>query len=93
MQSVKTAHLLIKGRVQGVGFRHFVYKTARNLGLYGWVRNLYDGKVEVLLHGDEKIVKQAIDYCKIGPSAARVDKVNIEWDYPEETDKNFTIRY
>jgi acylphosphatase len=93
MQSVKTAHLVIKGRVQGVGFRHFVYKTARNLGLNGWVRNLYDGKVEVLLKGNEKIVKQAIDHCKIGPSAARVDNVYIEWDYPEETDKNFTIRY
>ena len=93
MSEERTAHMLISGRVQGVGFRYFVYKTANQLGLNGWVRNLHNGKVEVFFEGEEKLVRQGVDHCKIGPSSARVDKVNVEWDYPEQSNGNFSIRY
>lgn len=93
MSAERTAHMVISGRVQGVGFRYYVYSTANKLGLNGWVRNLHNGKVEVFFEGDEKTVRQGIDYCKIGPSSARVDKVDVDWDYPDQADDQFRIRY
>ncbi|MEE8121743.1 MAG: acylphosphatase, partial [Anaerolineales bacterium] len=58
------AHLLLKGRVQGVSFRYYTMQEARSFGLTGWVRNLWDGRVEVLLDGDEDAVKQMVEWCQ-----------------------------
>ena len=67
--------LLIRGRVQGVGYRAWVEHRARRLGLQGWVRNRRDGSVEALFAGAEEIVTNMVASCRRGPSSARVDDI------------------
>jgi acylphosphatase len=67
--------LLIRGRVQGVGYRAWVEHQARRLGLQGWVRNRRDGSVEALFAGADEVVSNMAASCRRGPSAARVDDV------------------
>jgi len=67
--------VLIRGRVQGVGYRAWVEHQARGLGLQGWVRNRRDGSVEALFAGAEEIVTNMVVSCRRGPSSARVDDV------------------
>lgn len=74
---MKAVELLISGRVQGVGFRAFVEGTARDLGVAGWVRNRSDGRVEAHLEGDADAVEQAIQACRRGPGAGRVDDLRV----------------
>lgn len=74
---MQAVHLLIKGRVQGVFFRKFTHLKARELGLSGWVRNLPDGRVELVAEGDPECLQRFIHWCHKGPDAARVDEVEI----------------
>ena len=67
--------LLIRGRVQGVGYRAWVEHQARRLGLQGWVRNRRDGSVEALFAGTEEVVTNMIAACRRGPPSAQVDGV------------------
>jgi acylphosphatase len=67
--------LIVSGRVQGVGFRAYVVEAARGLGLAGWVRNLRDGRVEVLAEGNDAALAALRDACARGPLLARVDAV------------------
>ena len=67
--------LIIRGRVQGVGFRWWACEAARRLGLDGWVRNLADGSVELLAAGPEAVVAGFIESCRSGPRGARVASV------------------
>jgi acylphosphatase len=71
--------LLVDGRVQGVGFRASTQHEARSLGLRGFVRNLYDGRVEVVAEGDEGALRKLGDFCRQGHPPARVTKVDEEW--------------
>lgn len=85
-------HLLISGRVQGVGFRNFTQKEARKLGLRGWVRNLNDGRVEVVVRGAASDISRLIGALKQGPAMARVDYLE-ERDWEEEgPEAGFEIR-
>ncbi|HEX2328240.1 MAG TPA: acylphosphatase [Candidatus Angelobacter sp.] len=68
---------IVRGRVQGVGFRWFVDHEARQLGLAGWVRNNIDGSVEVLAMGNEQQHTALYSKLKQGPRAARVDEVQV----------------
>ena len=86
------ARLLIQGRVQGVSFRYYTMQEARMLGLTGWVRNLWDGRVEVLLDGSEDAVKQMIEWCQQGPPSAVVEEVEIAWEETTAEFKNFRVR-
>lgn len=74
----KTVHLLISGRVQGVGYRAWFEDEALELGLDGWVRNRSEGSVEALVHGDARKIDDLIRACHKGPPMARVDKVQVE---------------
>jgi len=69
-------HLVIRGRVQGVGYRAWAADEARALGLEGWVRNRRDGSVEAVLAGPEAIVADMIARCRSGPASARVDAID-----------------
>ena len=75
-------HLLIRGIVQGIGFRWFMAQEARRLRVYGWVRNLRDGRVEAMLSGAPAAVAALIHWSSFGPPGARVDEVLVE-DSPE----------
>ena len=81
------------GRVQGVGFRYFTERSARGLGLVGWVRNRPDGDVEALFEGPEELVREAIETCRQGPPGARVETVEIDWQPAKGEFANFAVRY
>ena len=68
-----TRHVLIRGRVHGVGFRAFVEYAALDQGLEGWVRNRRDGSVEAVFAGPAAVVAQMVNACRRGPPGARVD--------------------
>jgi acylphosphatase len=77
---MRTVHLFIAGRVQGVGYRAWFAAEARARGLEGWVRNLRDGRVEAVLHGDRAVVDAMADACRDGPPQANVSGiVNQAW--------------
>lgn len=73
----KRIRLLISGRVQGVWFRGHTCEEARRLGLRGWVRNLYDGRVEVLAEGTPEALAGLESICREGPPMARVERVDV----------------
>ncbi len=75
----KRVHLFVKGRVQGVFFRAAAQREARRLGVGGWVRNRNDGSVEIVAEGEEDSVKEIISWAQHGPSAARVEAVDVRW--------------
>lgn len=75
---MKTLHLRIEGRVQGVWFRESMRGEAERLGVGGWVRNLADGSVEAVVHGPEAAVTAIVAWAHLGPPAARVDRVTVE---------------
>lgn len=70
-------HIRISGRVQGVGFRHFIKKNADRIGINGWVKNCTDGTVEALFSGEEDKVRQMLQLSKRGPAAAYVKEVKV----------------
>ena len=75
-------HLWIKGRVQGVFYRASAQREAHKLGITGWIRNLDDGRVELVAEGDEAALQALYDWCQAGPPAARVDDVQCETETP-----------
>ncbi len=75
----KRVHLFVKGRVQGVFFRAAAQREARRLGITGWVKNRNDGSVEILAEGEEDSIKEIVGWANHGPSAARVDQVDVRW--------------
>lgn len=84
----KTLHLLIHGRVQGVGYRAWTVARARALGLNGWVRNRRDGTVEAVIQGDETTLNQMLADCREGPPAARVSEIEVS-DWADEVEVGF----
>ncbi len=73
---MREIYFKITGRVQGVGFRRWAERTAKEIGaLSGWVRNVEDGSVEILLKGEEAAVEEMIARCRKGPLFARVDNI------------------
>ncbi|HHJ38573.1 MAG: acylphosphatase [Methylothermaceae bacteria B42] len=89
----KRLQILVSGKVQGVFYRATAVEVARSLGLKGWVRNLPDGRVEMVAEGEPEALNQLLDWCRQGPPAARVDKVDVE-EIPCESDlTGFQIRY
>ena len=73
----RIVHLVIRGRVQGVGFRAWTQHQAQLRGIEGWVRNRRDGAVEALLSGREDAVEAMLDACREGPSTRRVEDVEV----------------
>jgi len=74
------AHIWVKGRVQGVGFRAHVEYEARQIGVTGWVRNVGYNTVEAVAEGERGKVDRFIEMIKQGPRMARVDESKVEWE-------------
>ncbi len=72
-----TRQIIVSGRVQGVGFRYFAQKNARLYGVNGYVKNLYDGRVEVVAEGEGTQVEQFIEVLKQGPVFGRVENIEV----------------
>ena len=86
-------HMIVSGRVQGVYFRAHTREKALTLGLTGWVRNLPDGKVEVVAEGDKSGLEELAAWCRQGPPAACVVSVDLSREEPEGGLEPFSIRY
>lgn len=84
-------HAIIRGRVQGVGYRAFVADEAAALGLRGWVRNRRDGSVEAVFSGPAEDVANMVARCRRGPRLARVEAIESR-DVADEAWPDFTIR-
>ncbi len=77
------AHVFVQGRVQGVSYRAYAQHEAGRLGLRGWVRNLRDGRVELVVEGQKEGVERMLQWCHRGSPLAQVTKVTVEWEDPE----------
>jgi acylphosphatase len=89
---IKRAHVYVSGRVQGVFFRAWTTDHARRLGLGGWVRNLFDGRVEAVFEGPADLVDQMVDWCREGPNHARVDTVLDDYSESVEGLSQFEVK-
>lgn len=89
----RKVEILISGRVQGVFFRAFILKKARELGLVGWVGNLKDGKVKIVAQGRKRALEDLIEYAKLGPPLARVAQIKVVWDENLEKFDEFFVNY
>jgi acylphosphatase len=88
----KQIHVYYSGRVQGIGFRFTVERVANDLGGVGWVRNLRDGKVEVVAEGEEGALKDFLD--KVSRHFSRyIQDTDVEWQEAAGEFKDFEIRF
>jgi acylphosphatase len=85
-------HVTIRGGVQGVGFRYFVLRRARALGLTGWVRNRADGTVEVDAEGDRAALEGLLERLREGPPGATVAGVEVDWSTAETSHPDFEVK-
>ncbi len=87
------AHVFISGMVQGVFFRSETRHEAKKHDVNGWICNVPDGRVEAVFEGEEKNVKEIIEFCRRGPSGARVTNVDITWENYTGKFRNFEVKY
>jgi len=84
-------HIIISGKVQGVGFRHWLYKAAIQRKIDGWVKNKISGEVEALLIGDDVEIDNLIRLCEKGPPSSKVTKIKVQNYQKEFLKKSFDI--
>ena len=89
---MKRIHMFISGKVQGVSFRYYLMKEAQRLGILGWVKNLEDGRMEVIAQGKEEDLQEFLRHCRKGPPYAEVEKVETK-EMPEQEFEGFEIKY
>ncbi len=93
MRNMKVrAHIFVSGRVQGVFFRVETRYEAMKRNVAGWVRNTSGGRVEAIFEGEREDVEKLIEFCRKGPSGARVTKVDVQWEEYSGEFKDFKIR-
>ncbi len=86
------AHIIVRGRVQGVYFRASTVEKAQELGLVGWVKNGNDGEsVEIVAEGKKGALEKLLGWAKKGPVGARVEKIEVEWHKAENKFSEFTV--
>lgn len=84
---------VIAGRVQGVNFRYYTTRTARSLGLAGWIANRRDGTVETVAEGHPAELSQFLAFLQKGPPAASVSTVTCTWEAATGEFEDFQVRY
>ena len=94
MSDLASVRAIVYGYVQGVFFRDFTLRRAKELGLAGYVRNLPGGTAaEVQAEGERKKLEKLIEHLKAGPPRARVEKVEVSWSKYAGSYSHFSIRY
>ena len=86
-------HAIIHGRVQGVNFRHYTQRRAVDLGLAGYVRNLWDGTVEVVAEGPRAALDELLAFLRVGPRGSIVTEVSVRWPAPTAGFEWFEVRF
>jgi acylphosphatase len=89
---MKRAHVFYSGSVQGVGFRYTVQDIAVNLDIYGWVKNLKDGRVEIVAEAEEKNLKEFLDKISKGPLGRYIKDADAVWEKPSKEFNDFDIK-
>ncbi len=92
-KDLKRAEIIAKGLVQGVGFRWFVLKHARKLGLNGYTKNLFTGEVLTVAEGEQFLLEELFNKIKIGPMHADVRDISVKWSEAKNEFINFEIRH
>jgi acylphosphatase len=85
------AEVVVRGDVQGVGFRYAARSRAGSLGVAGWIQNERDGTVRAVFEGRRDAVESMVGWCRRGPSGALVDDVDVAWDQPQG-EQGFAVR-
>lgn len=93
MADLVRLHARVHGFVQGVSFRYYTLREAASLNVVGWVRNRYDGGVEVVAEGERTAVNKLLSWLHRGPPSADVDKVEAEWEPPTGEFRRFEVRF
>ncbi|MEW6237489.1 MAG: acylphosphatase [Candidatus Omnitrophota bacterium] len=90
----KRIHVFVGGRVQGVGFRYYTQKLAQSMGLAGEVKNVWDGRVEIVAEGEESVLLDFLEKIKAGPtSLSYVAKMDVDWTEAYGHYKEFSITF
>lgn len=89
----KRIHAFYSGRVQGVGFRFTAEETAQRLGVVGWVKNVRDGRVELIAEGEEELLVQFLEIIRYGPMQNFIEDVEVTWSASTDAFDDFQIRY
>ncbi len=93
MNELGAVHIIVKGRVQGVGFRYYVQSLAHSLNFQGTVRNLYNGNVEIEAEGDKKIIQELIEELRNGYMSSNVSDIKIDWMPYNKMFNDFRIKF
>ncbi len=86
-----TAKIIVKGLVQGVGYRYFCYQKAIEYGLSGYAKNLFNGDVELVVEGDKNLIQDFMKELKIGPSRSQVTLINVDFYEYQNKYKEFRM--
>ncbi|HEX6702149.1 MAG TPA: acylphosphatase [Gaiellaceae bacterium] len=89
--SVVRRRVVVRGHVQGVFFRDSVRRLADRSGVSGWIANRWDGAVEAVFEGEADAVERLVDFCRLGPRGARVDRVEASEEDPVG-ESGFSVR-
>jgi acylphosphatase len=87
------AEIVVNGLVQGVGYRYFVIREAKTLGLKGFTKNLYTGEVLTVVEGEKALVEEMIKKLRVGPSHASVKTCKVDWQEPKNEFTDFEVRF
>lgn len=90
---MKHYEIIVTGRVQGVGFRHYTMQKANELGIFGWVKNMPDDSILIVAQGDEPVINTFIDFLYIGPTRSRVIQVSKSEMISSTNFHNFSVKY
>ena len=93
MKEKTRAHMVVSGRVQGVFFRQNTLNKAKELGVFGWVKNLPDGKLEAVFEGEKKKVEEIVNWAEKGPASVEVSDIKVKWQGYKGEFKGFKLKY
>jgi acylphosphatase len=89
---MKRIHIIIEGRVQGVGFRYYIFENLKNLPVTGFVRNLDNGDVEIIAEAEEELLEKIVNIAKQGPAMSKVINTSIRYSQATGEFNSFEIR-